>query len=191
MQQVEHLPGVQLRALAEPVRAVGLTGRRKVVPGGVGDIVLAAFRVGQSEPSHLQARIDVEAGLLGIGEHGLVGRDGELRIARILGQVRLLQPKKIVVGELGGEAMLDRQRLRVAAIVAQKKRERGARFNAGNDALRRRDPQQFEAMLLVAADARNADHHAHQPRQAGDRELLDADRHVGVEEVRIDLQSGL
>ena len=46
VEEIEHLGGVELGALAEPVAAVGLLRGVEVVLGGVGDVVLAALGVG-------------------------------------------------------------------------------------------------------------------------------------------------
>ncbi len=46
--------------------------------------------------------------------------------------------------------------------------------------------EEFEAFLLVAADAGDSDEYTDEAREAGDGELLDADRHFSVGVVGID-----
>jgi sugar (pentulose or hexulose) kinase len=64
VEEVEHLAGVELGALAEPVAAGGLSGGFEVVAGGVGDLVLSALGVGEAEEGHLEAGLVEVAGLL-------------------------------------------------------------------------------------------------------------------------------
>ena len=58
----------------------------------------------------------------------------------------------------------------------------------GDDAVGGGFAEEVEAFFLVAADAGDADHHAEEAREAGDGELLDADGHLGVGVVGIDLE---
>ncbi len=50
--------------------------------------------------------------------------------------------------------------------------------------------KEFEALLLVAVDTGDADHHADDARETGNGELLYAHCHLGVGVVGIDLESG-
>ena len=53
---------------------------------------------------------------------------------------------------------------------------------------RGRLPQHLQALLLVPTDSHNANHDADPARQAGHRELLDADGHLGVVVVGVDAE---
>ena len=94
------------------------------------------------------------------------------------------------MGVLVGEAFLDDEGFGVAGVVAEEEREGCAGFDWGDDAVGGGFTEEFEAFLLVAVDAGDADHHADEAREAGDGELLDADGHLGVGVVGIDLEGG-
>jgi hypothetical protein len=72
--------------------------------------------------------------------------------------------------------------------VAKEERERGAGFDGGDDAVGGGFAEEAETLLLVAADACDADHHADEAGQAGDGELLDADGHLGIGVIGIYLE---
>ena len=72
--------------------------------------------------------------------------------------------------------------------MAEEEGERGAGFDGGDDAVGGGFAEEVEALFLVAADAGDADHDAKEAGQAGDGELLDADGHLGVGVVGIDLE---
>ena len=84
--------------------------------------------------------------------------------------------------------MLDDEGFRVAAIVAQKEREDGAGFDGGDGAVGGAVAEEGEAFFAVAVDAGDADDNADEAGQAGDGELLDADGHLGVDVVGVDLE---
>ena len=131
VEEVEHLAGVELGAAAEPVAAVGLGGGFEVVLGGVLDVVLAALGVGEAEPGHLKAGVDEVAGFVGVGEDGFVDGDGAGAVSGVLGEVGLFEAEEIVVGVLGGEAVLDDEGLLRSG-------RRGAGRGRGRCGIRRR-----------------------------------------------------
>ncbi len=92
------------------------------------------------------------------------------------------------MGVLAGETLLDDEGLRITGVVAKEERERGAGFDGRDDAVGGGFAQKVEALFLVAGDAGDADHDAEEARKAGDGELLDADGHLGVGVVGIDLE---
>ena len=151
-------------------------------------MVLAALGVGEAEVGHLQAGVDEVAGLLGVGEDLFVDGDGAGAVAGVLGEVGLFEAEEIVVGILDGEAVLDDDGLGVAGVVAEEEGEGGAGFDGGDDAVGGGFAEEVEAFLLVAGDAGDADHDAEEAGEAGDGELLDADGHLGVGVVGIDLE---
>ena len=188
VEEVEHFAGVELGAAAEPVAAGGLGGGEEVVLGGFGDLVLAALGVGQAQVGHVQARFDEVAGFLGVGEDFAVDGDGAGAVAGVLGEVGDLEAEEEVVGILVGEALLDDDGLGVAGVVAQEEREGGAGLDWRDDAVGGGFAEEVETFLLVAGDAGDADHDAEDAGEAGDGELLDADGHLGVGVVGIDLE---
>ena len=92
------------------------------------------------------------------------------------------------MGVLVGEAVLDDDGFGVAGVVAQEEGERGAGLDRRDDAVGGGFAEEVETFLLVAADAGDADHDAEEAGEAGDGELLDADGHLGVGVVGIDLE---
>ena len=94
------------------------------------------------------------------------------------------------MGVLGGEAFLDFEGLVVTAVVTEEEAEGGAGFDAGDDAVGGGFAKEGDAVLFVAADADDADHHADEAREAGDGELLDADGHFRVGVLGVDFEDG-
>ncbi len=92
------------------------------------------------------------------------------------------------MGVLVGEALLDDDGFGVTAVVTQEEGERGAGLDGCDDAVGGGLAEEVETFLLVAGDAGDADHDAEEAGQAGDGELLDADGHLGVGIVGIDLE---
>ncbi len=134
------------------------------------------------------AGIDEVAGFGGVGEDGFVDGDGAGAVAGVLGEVGLFEAEEVVVGVLGGEAVLDDDGLGIAGVVAEEEGEDGAGLDGGDGAVGGALAEEFEAVFAVAAYAGDADDHADEAREAGDGELLDADGHLGVGVVGIDLE---
>jgi hypothetical protein len=188
VEEIEHFAGVELGAAADPVAAGGLGGGFEVILRGVGDIVLAALGVGETEVGHVKAGFDEVAGLVCVGKDFAVDGDGAGAVAGVLGEVGDFDAEEKVVGVLVGETFLNDDGLEVAGVVAQEERERGAGFDRSDDAVCGGFAEEVETLLLVAADAGDADHHADEAREAGNGELLDADGHLGVGVAGVDLE---
>jgi len=118
VEEVEHLSGVELGAATDPVAAGGLGGGEDVVLCGCGDLVLAALGVGEAEVGHVEAWFDEVAGLLCVGEDGVVLGDGAGAVAGVFGEVGDLEAEEVVVGVLVGETFLNDESLGVTGIVA-------------------------------------------------------------------------
>jgi hypothetical protein len=188
VEQVEHFAGVELGAAAQPIAAGVLGCGEKVVLGGFGDLVLAALGVGQPPVGHVQVRLDKVAGFVCVGENLAVDGDGAGSVARVLGEVGDLDAEEKVVRVLVGEALLDDDGFGVAGIVAQEERERGAGFDARDNAVRGGFAEEVQTFFFVAGDAGDADHDAENAGEAGDGELLEADGHLCVGVAGIDLE---
>ena len=78
----------------------------------------------------------------------------------------------------------------VLAVVAEEEGEDGAGFDGGDGAVLGGLAEVGEALLLVAADAHEADHEAEPAGKTGDGEALDADGHPGVGVLGIDFEGG-
>lgn len=188
MEKVEHLAGVELGAAADPVAAGGLGGRLQVVLRCFGDVVLSALGVGQAEVGHVKTRLDEVAGFSGVGENLAIDGDGAWAVAGVLGEVGDFEAEEIVVRILVGETFLDDDGLLVARVVTKEEGECGARLDGRDDAVGSGLAKEFETFFLVAADTGDADHDAEETRQAGDCKLLDADGHLCVGVVGVDLE---
>ena len=92
------------------------------------------------------------------------------------------------MGVLVGEALLNDDGFGVAGVVAEKERERGAGFDGRDGSVGGGLAEEFEALLLVAPDASDADEHADEARKTGDGELLDAHGHLGVGVAGVDAE---
>ena len=123
-----------------------------------------------------------------VGDDLLVESDGCGAVAGVFGEVGDFEAEEIVVGVLVGETFLDDDGLGIAAVVAEKERERGAGFDGSDDAVGSGFAEEVEAFFFVAADSGDADHDANEPRKTGDGELLDADGHLGVVVVGVDAE---
>ena len=196
MEEVVHLAGVELGTLLEPVAAVGLESCLGVAVGGTLDVVVAALGVGHAEPGHLEARVGeiacpVDGGLLGVGYDLFVGGDGFETVAFVFEEIGDFEAEEVVVGVLVGEAVLDEEGFGVAGVMAEEDGEGGTGLDWGDDTVGGGLTEVREALLLVAADAHEADDEADPAGEAGDGELLDADGHAGVGVLGIDLEDGL
>ena len=156
--------------------------------GGVLDIVLTSLGVGETEPCELESGIDEVVGLGGVGEDGFVGCDRGRSVAGILGEVCFLKAEEIVVGELLGESSLDDEGLLVAGVVAEEEGEDGAGFDRGNGAVSSGFAEERQSSFAVAIDTGDANQDAKPAREAGNGKLLDADGHLGVGVVGVDLE---
>ena len=195
VEEVVHLAGAEFGAFAEPVGGGGLKGGLGVAEGGALDVVIAALGVGETEPGELKAGVGevrhaVEGRALGVGDDLLVGGDGVETLALVFEEVGDFEAEEEVVGVLGGEAALDDEGFGVAGLVAEEDGEDGAGFDGCDDAVIDGLTELIETLLLVSADAHEADDEPDPAREAGDGELLDADGHAGVGVLRIDLEGG-
>ena len=188
MEDIEHLAGVELGAFAEPVRAVGLVGGGEIVGGGGGSVVLAAGGFGKAEVGHLKAWIDEEVRAAGVVDNLAIDGNGSWAVALVFAEVGFFKAEEVVARVLGGEGALDGEGFCVAAVVAEEEGEDGAGFDVVDEAVSSDVAEEVEAFLLVAADAGDTDHKADDAGEAGDGELLDADGHLGVGVVGIDLE---
>ena len=189
VKHVEHPAGVELGALAEPVTAVGLVGGGEIVGGGGGEVVLPACGVGKAKISHLQAGIDEVVGPAGVVDDVAVDGDGGGAVPFILAEIGFFEAEEVVARVLASEGGLNGESLGVASIMAKKEGENGTGLDLVDEAVAGNVAQQIETLFLVAADASDADHHTNNTRKAGDGELLDADGHLGIGIVGIDLES--
>ena len=93
--------------------------------------------------------------------------------------------------ELLRERMLHREGLAVAAVVTQEERKSRSRLNTGDHALRRRDPQHVQSLLLVASPTPAIPTIMRTMRgRLANRKLLNSNGHVRIGVVWIDLQYG-
>jgi hypothetical protein len=190
VEEVEHLAGVKLGAAADPVAAGGLGGGEDVVLCGFSDLVLASLGVGETEVGHVEARFYEIAGLLCVGEDGVVLGDGAGAVAGVFGEVGDLEAEEVVVRVLVGEALLNDESFGVTGVVAEEEGEGRAGLDGCDDAVGCGFAEEFKTFFFVAVDAGHTDHHADKARKAGNGELLDAEGHLGVGVVGIDLEGG-
>ena len=95
MQDVVDLAGVNLRAASQPVAAVRLSGNLDVGVNSVLELVVAALRFRETEPSQLQPRVNEVAGLLRVGKHLFVGGDGFVAVTFVLEQIGDLEGEEV------------------------------------------------------------------------------------------------
>ncbi len=136
----------------------------------------------------MKAGFDEVAGLFGVGEDLAVDGDGAGAVAGVFGEVGDFETEEEVVGILIGQTLLDDDGFGVAGVVAQEEGERGAGLDWRDDAVGSAVAEEVEAFLFVASYASDADEDADDARQAGYGELLDADGHLGVDVVGIELE---